>query len=301
MSGSVSLIMAPRQEGGIVSTKSAFTEEPGRLLKVGPGFVLADQPTDAAPGFRGGKRDGAARLAERAADLATLQEKLFAESRFGGKKSILLVLQAMDTAGKGGIVGHVVGSVDPQGIQLTAFKAPTAEEKAHDFLWRIRKGVPGHGMFGVFDRSHYEDVLIHRVHGWADEAELDRRYAAINDFEAGLAAEGTTVVKVMLNLGRDEQKQRLTARLADPSKFWKYSPGDLDERAYWPAYMDAYQKVFDRTSTDVAPWYVVPADKKWFARLAVQEILIETLSRMKLKWPAGDFDLEHERARLAKA
>lgn len=284
-----------------MSTKSSFSKKPGKLLKVGPGFRLVDQPTDAAPGFGGGKRDGAARLGERAADLAKLQEKLFAESRFGGTKSILLVLQAMDTAGKGGIVGHVVGSVDPQGVQLTAFKAPTDAEKAHDFLWRIRKGVPGPGMFGVFDRSHYEDVLIHRVHGWADEAELDRRYAAINDFEAELAAAGTTVVKVMLNLGRDEQKRRLTARLDDSSKYWKYSPGDLDERAFWPAYMDAYQKVFDRTSTPDAPWYVVPADKKWYARLAVEEILIHVLEGLDLHWPAGNFDLDHERARLADA
>lgn len=284
-----------------MSQKLKFTQSPAKLLKVSPGFVLADQPTDAAPGFSGKKADGAAALALRAPELATLQEKLFAESRFGGKKSVLLVLQAMDTAGKGGIVGHVIGSVDPQGVKLTAFKAPTEEEKSHDFLWRIKPAVPGPGMLGVFDRSHYEDVLIHRVHGWADEAELERRYEAINQFEADLAAAGTTVVKVMLNLGKDEQKSRLAARLDDPTKYWKYSTSDLDERAFWPAYMDAYQKVFEKTSTENAPWYVVPADKKWYARLAVQEILIEALSGLNLEWPKGDFDVATEKARLASA
>lgn len=284
-----------------MSLPLGFSEHPSRLLKAGPGFSLASVPTNASPGFDGKKDDGAASLAARAPVLAQLQEQLFAESRFGGTKSVLLVLQAMDTAGKGGIVGRVVGAVDPQGVKLTTFKAPTDEEKAHDFLWRVRPAVPGPGMLGVFDRSHYEDVLIHRVHAWADADELERRYAAINEFEAELAAAGTTVVKVMLNLGRDEQLQRLSARLHDPTKYWKYSPTDLDERAFWPDYMDAYQKVFERTSTPNAPWYVVPADKKWYARMAVQEILIEALNGLNLQWPAGDYDLEHERARLKTA
>lgn len=284
-----------------MSHSHKFKKPAAELLRVGPDFVLADQPTNAAPGFSGKKRDGAALLSARSSVLETLQEKLFAESKFGGEKSVLLVLQAMDTAGKGGIVGHVIGSVDPQGVKLTAFKAPTDEEKAHDFLWRIQPAVPGHGIIGVFDRSHYEDVLIHRVHGWADEAELERRYAAINEFEASLAAAGTTVVKVMLNVGKDEQKARLGARLEDPTKYWKYSSKDLDERAFWPAYMDAYQKVFEKTSTESAPWYVVPADKKWYARLAVQEILISALSGLSLEWPAGDFDLATEKARLKDA
>ncbi|WP_026555650.1 polyphosphate kinase 2 family protein [Arthrobacter sp. 35W] len=277
----------------------AFDQPPAQLLRVGEGFHLSGQPTDASPGFSGKKADGAAELAVRSKVLATLQEQLFAESRYGGTRSVLLVLQAMDTAGKGGIVQHVVGSVDPQGVALKAFKAPTDEEKSHDFLWRIRKAVPGAGMFGVFDRSHYEDVLIHRVHGWADEAELERRYAAINDFEAELAANGTTVVKVMLNLSPEEQKARLTARLQDPSKYWKYSTSDLDERAYWPQYMEAYQTAFEKTTTGGAPWHVVPADKKWYARLAVQEILIDALATLNLQWPKGDFDLDAERARVA--
>lgn len=278
-----------------------FTEAPAQLLRVGPGFSLAAQPCGATPGFTGKKADGAATLAARAPVLAQLQEQLFAESRYGGERSLLLILQAMDTAGKGGIVSHVVGMVDPQGVQLTSFKAPTDEEKAHDFLWRVRPAAPRPGMLGVFDRSHYEDVLIHRVHGWADGAELERRYDAINSFEAELDGAGTTVVKVMLNISPDEQLERLTSRLHDPSKYWKYSPTDLDERGFWPEYMESYQRVFDKTATDHAPWYVVPANKKWYARLAVQEILIQALEELQLQWPAGDFDLALERSRLKDA
>ena len=284
-----------------MSLPLGFTDHPSKILRVKQGFSLAEQPTNASPGYTGKKADGAATLAERAPVLAQLQEQLFAESRFGGKKSALLILQAMDTAGKGGVVGRVVGAVDPQGVKLTTFKAPTDEEKSHDFLWRVRPAVPGPGILGVFDRSHYEDVLIHRVHGWADETELERRYQAINDFEAEMAAAGTTVVKVMLDLSPEEQLERLTARLQDPTKYWKYSPTDLDERAHWSAYMEAYQKMFEKTSTEAAPWYVVPADKKWYARMAVQEILIKALGELNLQWPAGDFDLATERARLKKA
>ena len=284
-----------------MSLPVGFSNHPSELLRVGPGFVLAGQPTNVAPGFSGKKSDGAETLAARAPVLAQLQEQLFAESRFGGTKSVLLILQAMDTAGKGGIVGQVVGSVDPQGVKLTTFKAPTDEEKAHDFLWRVRPAAPEPGLFGVFDRSHYEDVLIHRVHAWADETELQRRYGAINDFEAEMVAAGTTIVKIMLNVSPEEQLERLTARLQDPTKYWKYNPTDLDERKFWPEYMDAYQRVFDRTSTEHAPWYVVPADKKWYARMAVQEILIKALGGLNLQWPAGNYDLAEERARLKHA
>ncbi|MBW4095787.1 MAG: polyphosphate kinase 2 family protein [Acidobacteria bacterium] len=284
-----------------MSSKYAFKKSPATLLRVEPGFTLADTATDNSPGFPGRKRDAVQLLEERAKTLATLQGKLFAQAKGGGVKSLLLILQAMDTAGKGGIVSHVVGSVDPQGIALTAFKAPTDEEKSHDFLWRIKKAVPEAGMFGVFDRSHYEDVLIHRVHGWADDEEIERRYRAINSFEEKLVTGGTTVVKVMLNISKDVQKERLAVRLGDPAKHWKYSTGDLSERAFWPAYMDAYQAAFDATSTDVAPWYVVPADKKWYARLAVQELVVQALEGMDLQWPKGDFDLAEEKRRLASA
>ncbi|WP_285725853.1 polyphosphate kinase 2 family protein [Psychromicrobium xiongbiense] len=284
-----------------MASKTGFTAPPSETLVVGEGFMLSAVDPSSTPGFAGKKRDAEQLLAERTKRLSLLQEQLFAQSKFGGHRSVLLVLQAMDTAGKGGIVSHVVGSVDPQGIQLHAFKAPTEEEKQHDFLWRIEKEVPRPGMVGVFDRSQYEDVLIHRVHGWADEPELQRRYAAINEFEAGLSEQGTTLVKVMLHIGADTQKERLTARLADPAKHWKYNPGDLTERALWPQYMQAYQLAFDATSPATAPWYVVPADKKWYARLAVQELLIEAFNSLALSWPAVDFDVAAERQRVSES
>jgi len=272
-----------------------FERHPAEMLLVGKKFKLKDCDPDSTPGYPGGKSDGEALLAELDGKLTTLQEKLFAESRFGGTKRILLVLQAMDTAGKGGIVNHVMGQMDPQGVQLKSFKAPTPEEKSYDFLWRIEKAVPAAGMVGVFDRSHYEDVLIHRVHRWASPEELERRYKAINEFEARQAAAGTTVVKVMLNISRDEQKDRLLARLDDESKVWKYSSTDLKERAFWSDYMDAYQEAFEKTATDIAPWYVVPANKKWYARIAVQQLMLDALEGLKLQWPDPEFDVDLER------
>ena len=212
---------------------------------------------------------------------------------------MLLVLQGMDTAGKGGIVRHVIGAVDPQGVSLAAFKKPTPEELAHDFLWRVEKRVPEPGFIGVFDRSHYEDVLIGRVRHLADDAEIERRYGAINAFEKGLVDRGIRIVKVMLHISSDEQKARLAERLDRPDKYWKYNPADVDERALWPQYMDAYQTVFDRTSTPDAPWFVVPADRKWYARLAVQALLLDALEDIDPQWPAADFDVAVEKRRLA--
>ncbi|SEI49760.1 polyphosphate:nucleotide phosphotransferase, PPK2 family [Arthrobacter sp. yr096] len=278
-----------------------FAKSPAEVLRVGPGFSLADVDQKSTPGYTGAKADGRTLLEAQDGRLAELQEQLFAQGKFGSNKRLLLILQAMDTAGKGGIVSHVVGAMDPQGVQLSAFKAPTDEEKSHDFLWRIERQVPAAGMVGVFDRSHYEDVLIHRVHGWADGPELERRYAAINDFEARLAEQGTTIVKVMLNISKDEQKERLIARLDDPSKHWKYSRGDLAERAYWDDYMDAYSTAFEKTSTEVAPWHVVPANKKWYARIAVQQLLLDALEGLQLDWPKGDFDVAAERALVEKS
>ena len=272
-----------------------FDQHPLQTLKAGGNFALADVDPDSTPGFTGNKADGKALLAELDGKLAELQEKLFAESRFGGTKRILLILQAMDTAGKGGIVNHVMAAMDPQGVQFKAFKAPTEEEKSYDFLWRIEKEVPAAGMVGVFDRSHYEDVLIHRVHGWAAPEELKRRYVAINEFEARLTDSGTKVVKVMLYISKDEQKARLLARLEDPAKHWKYSRGDLTERAFWDDYMAAYEAAIDNTNTEDAPWHVVPANKKWFARIAVQQLVLGALTDLQLEWPKADFDVGVER------
>jgi PPK2 family polyphosphate:nucleotide phosphotransferase len=269
------------------------------LLRATPALNLARIKTDSTPGFSKGKRKGAKLLAARALELSVLQERIFAEAKGGGKRKVLLVIQAMDTAGKGGIVQHVVAAVNPEGVKAKAFKAPTAVEKRHDFLWRIRKELPAAGYLGVFDRSHYEDVLIHRVLGLSTPAAIEERYGLICDFEAELSATDTTVIKIMLHISLGEQKKRLLARLATIDKQWKYSPGDVDQRAHWAAYMDAYQVAIRKTTTDAAPWYVIPADHKWYARLAVQEILIETLTALDLKWPAPQYDVSVEKRRLA--
>lgn len=281
-------------------SQKGWTGEPRELLRVREGFRLSDVDPDATPGYEGAKKHGAADLAAGEAQLDDLQERLYAQSRvIPDAPSVLLVLQAMDTAGKGGIVRHVIGSVDPQGVRLKAFKKPTPEELAHDFLWRVEREVPSPGYIGVFDRSHYEDVLIGRVRELASPDEIERRYSAIVDFEERLTDAGVHLVKVMLHISPDEQKARLAERLDRPDKHWKYNPGDIDERALWPQYMDAYQTVFERTSTERAPWFVVPANAKWYARLAVQELLLEALERIDPHWPAADFDVEAEKARLA--
>jgi PPK2 family polyphosphate:nucleotide phosphotransferase len=207
----------------------------------------------------------------------------------------------MDTSGKGGIMRHVVGQMDPQGVEHTGFKAPSAEEKKHHFLWRIRRALPQPGQVGVFDRSHYEDVLVVRVHDLVPEGTWRKRFDEINAFEREVADAGTTIVKVMTHISSDEQKARLTERLERPDKHWKYNPGDVDERLLWPRYQEAYQEALEKTSTDVAPWYVVPADRKWYARLAVQNIVLEHVATMAPQWPPADFDVEVEKQRLAKS
>lgn len=267
-------------------------------LRVSTGFVLADLDPSSTPGFSGDKELGEAALAASEPELADLLEQLFAESTAGSARSVLLVVQGMDTSGKGGIMRHVI-SVNPEGVKATAFKAPTKEELAHDFLWRIEKALPGPGQLGVFDRSHYEDVLIVRVHGLVPEDVWSKRYAQINAFERQVVENGTTVVKVMTHISQDEQKTRLMERLERPDKYYKYNPGDVDERERWGDYMQAYQAVLDTTSTVGAPWYVVPSDNKWYARLAVQQLLLDALRGMDLAWPAADFDVEGEKKRLA--
>ena len=281
---------------------SNWTTDPAPLLRAGEGFRLGEVDPESTPGYDGDKKSGKKDLEALSAELNDLQERLFAAHHDEDSgPAVLLVLQAMDTAGKGGIVRHVVGAVDPQGVELAAFKKPTEEELAHDFLWRIRPRVPGPGMIGVFDRSHYEDVLIGRVRELADETEIERRYTAINDFEAELIAAGVRIVKVMLHISPDEQKERLAERLERPDKHWKYNPGDVDERLLWPDYMDAYQAAFDRTSTEATPWFVVPANRKWYARLAVQRLLLDALVDIDPQWPAADFDVEVEKKRLAES
>ncbi|MFK5584333.1 PPK2 family polyphosphate kinase [Serinicoccus sp. LYQ131] len=270
-------------------------------LRVEDGFTLADLDPRATPAFDGKKDEGKAALAAADDELDTLQEKLYASSKAGGRNRVLLVVQGMDTSGKGGIMRHVVGAVDPQGVELTAFKAPTAEERSNPFLWRIRKALPDPGMIGVFDRSHYEDVLIVRVHDLVPPAQWRRRYATINTFEEKLVEDGVTVIKVMMHISPEEQKARLGERLERPDKYWKFNPGDLDEREHWPAYQEAYQALLERCSPAHAPWFVVPADRKWYARLAVQQLLLEHLRGLDLSWPEADFDVAAAQERLASS
>ena len=269
-------------------------------LRVGKGFVLADLDPSSTPAFDGDKAAGEAALAAGEAELGDLLERLWAESTAGSRRSVLLVVQGMDTSGKGGIMRHVV-SVNPEGVKATAFKAPSEEEKKHDFLWRIERALPGPGQLGVFDRSHYEDVLVVRVHDLVPKEVWRKRYAQINAFEREVERAGTQVVKVMLHLSKDEQRVRLQERLERPDKHWKYNPGDVDERSRWLDYMEAYQNALDRCSTVGSPWYVVPADRKWYARLAVQQLLLEALREMHLQWPDADFDVEVETRRLSES
>jgi PPK2 family polyphosphate:nucleotide phosphotransferase len=269
------------------------------LLRLPAGPVdLAQIDTAATPGFDGGKKAGAKALTTLGPRLADLQERLFAEGRTGGRRSLLLVLQGMDTSGKGGTVRHVVGQVDPQGVSLAAFKAPTKEELAHDFLWRVKKRLPEPGMIGVFDRSHYEDVVVVRVRELVAPRTWQRRYATINRFEEKLVADGTTVVKCFLHLSKKESRDRLLARLDNPNKLWKFNPGDLDTQEEWDPMIEAYGGALERCNTEAAPWHVVPADHKWYRNWAIMNILVEQLEAMAIAWPPADYDVDEQRRRL---
>jgi PPK2 family polyphosphate:nucleotide phosphotransferase len=204
----------------------------------------------------------------------------------------------MDTSGKGGVISHAAGLMNPQGLHIASFKKPTEEELSHDFLWRVEQSLPDAGMVGVFDRSHYEDVLVGRVHQLADEAEIERRYDAINAWEKKLVDEGTVIIKCFLHMSYDVQRERLLARLDDPDKQWKFHASDLDERALWGDYAKAYEIALERCNTDVAPWYVVPSDKKWYRNWAVGHLLLEALRGMRLEWPEADYDVAEQRKRL---
>jgi PPK2 family polyphosphate:nucleotide phosphotransferase len=272
-------------------------------LRLPPGPVdLTAIDSGSTAGFKGGKAEGKGALMALGDDLSDLQERLFAEgvAEVGHGRSLLLILQGMDTSGKGGVLKHTVGLVDPQGVSITSFKKPTEEELEEDFLWRIRKALPTRGRIGVFDRSHYEDVLIARVRELAAPEEIERRYDAINAFEAELVGAGITVLKCMLHISADTQRERLLARLANPTKYWKFNPTDVDERAMWPDYQRAYEIALERTNTEVAPWYVVPSDHKWYRNLAIGRLLHTTLAAMNPQWPAADFDVAEQRRRLTE-
>jgi PPK2 family polyphosphate:nucleotide phosphotransferase len=279
-----------------------WTHQPHEYLVFREGDKVANIDTSATPGYKGKKADAASLQPERNERFAELQEMLYANSKSAGdNRSILLVLQGMDTAGKGGIVKHVVGAANPQGIRYASFGVPTEEERKHNYLWRIRRALPPAGHIGVFDRSHYEDVLVVRVHNMVPPEVWGKRYDEINRFEKQLVDEGTTIIKVAMFVSLDEQKKRLAERLERPDKYWKYNPGDVDERLLWPAYQEAYQAMLERTSTGYAPWHVVPCNRKWYSRLATLELLIEALEGLDLSWPPADFDVKAEQKRLAQA
>ncbi|MFL6108709.1 MAG: PPK2 family polyphosphate kinase [Marmoricola sp.] len=259
---------------------------------------LADHATRETPGFDGGKKAAKMELPQLGPEMAELQEKLFAAGYTDSKKRLLLVLQGMDTSGKGGILSHAVGLLDPGGMHLKSFKKPTREELSHDFLWRVEKEVPAAGEIGIFDRSHYEDVLVVKVHQLTDAPEIERRYDAINAFEKNLVDSGTVIVKCMLHISKDTQRERLLARLDDPTKQWKFKPEDVDERGYWDEYQRAYETALERCNAEYAPWFVVPSDRKWYRNWAIGQLLREHLRAMDLDWPAPDYDIDEQRARL---
>jgi PPK2 family polyphosphate:nucleotide phosphotransferase len=256
--------------------------------------VLAGIDPASTPGVKG-RRKAEEGLARDAKKLRDLQERLYAEDQ----RALLLVLQGTDASGKDGTVKHVFGSVNPQGCRVTTFKAPTEQELRHHFLWRIRRALPERRMIGIFNRSHYEDVLIARVHGLVPRTVWEGRYDEINRFERKLVGSGTTVVKVMLHISFEEQRERLLARLRDPTKRWKFNPEDLDERERWTEYQEAYEAVLERCSTDEAPWYVVSADRKWYRNWAVGRLLLETLEGMAPQYPEPNLNIEEVEARLA--
>ncbi|GEM90571.1 polyphosphate kinase 2 family protein [Oceanithermus desulfurans] len=259
---------------------SRYRIEPGAPVD------LMRWPTREDDGFGGGKKTARKQLVELSRRLGELQARLYAE----GRQALLIVLQGMDTAGKDGTIRHVFRAVNPQGVRVTTFKKPTALELAHDYLWRVHRHAPARGEIGIFNRSHYEDVLVVRVHGLVPREVWERRYDHINAFEQLLADEGTRIVKFFLHISKEEQKERLEARLANPEKNWKFNPADLAERKLWDAYTEAYRVMLERTSTAAAPWYAVPADRKWQRNLIVARVLVETLEAMDPRFPKVDFD-----------
>jgi PPK2 family polyphosphate:nucleotide phosphotransferase len=262
-----------------VSRSKQFRVHPGKSVKL--------KHVDTGDDGDLKKEDAHIRLEENNRALYGFQNLLYAENR----RSVLVVLQGMDTSGKDGVIRHVMKGVNPQGCSVVSFKTPSAEELDHDYLWRIHKAVPARGDIGIFNRSHYEDVLITRVRGTIGKHECHERYKQINHFEKMLTQNGVTILKFFLHISKHEQKQRLQARLDDPDKNWKFSVGDLKERKFWDDYARAYEDLLSACSTEHAPWFIVPADKKWFRNLVISEIINETLAAMKLKLPAPAADL----------
>jgi PPK2 family polyphosphate:nucleotide phosphotransferase len=251
------------------------------IVPAGSSVSLKDRPTASKEGAPGDKKETEDALHQTVQQISSYQERLWAE----GKQSLLVVLQAMDTAGKDGTIRAVFSGVNPQGVHVTSFKSPTSDELAHDFLWRHHKATPAKGEIGVFNRSHYEDVLVVRVKNLVPEEVWRPRYELINAFEKQLTHASTTVIKFFLHMSKEEQAGRLQARLDDPSKRWKFNSGDLVERKLWDDYQEAYQEAISKTSTEYAPWYVIPADRKWYRNWAIASVIAQTLENMAPQYP----------------
>ncbi|PRY30949.1 PPK2 family polyphosphate kinase [Umezawaea tangerina] len=285
-----------------MAKKSAHVQSVRDVLRIDPEAVdlSAVDPAGSPVGPKS-KSDAAEDLAGMAAELDQLQENLYAEGVLGGKRRVLVVLQGMDTSGKGGTIRHVAGLVNPQGLRIVSFKKPTRSELSHDFLWRIRRQLPTPGEIGFFDRSHYEDVLVPRVDKLVPPSVWRARYQQINDFEAELAESGVTILKCFLHISPERQKERLVARLETPEKRWKYNPQDLAVRAKWSQYQLAYTDLLTKCSPPTAPWYAVPSDRKWYRNWAVARLLLHTLRDLAPTYPVPDYDPVAELATLTEA
>lgn len=252
--------------------------EPGKKVR------LRDIDPDATPDFRGSKAAAEEKREKMRATLDELQELMWADHR----RRLLIVLQGMDTSGKDGVVRYLMDGFNASGVRVASFKKPTAPELEHDYLWRIHQQVPGNGEIVVFNRSHYEDVLVVRVHDLVPEDVWRKRYQQINDFERMLTESGTTILKFFLHISKEEQKERLEERVADPQKHWKFNMGDLDERKLWDEYQKAYEDALEKTTTDFAPWYIVPANRKWYRNYVIGSVVIDTMKKLGMEYPVVD-------------
>lgn len=290
---------SPSAKGGKGNALDGWTDDPRKLLRARANVPIARFERDSTPGWDLGKEAAIEQTAKRGEIMAELQERLWAQANAGESyQSLLVVVQGLDTAGKGGVARHVLAMVDPQGVSMTAFKKPTPTEAKHDFLWRIEKALPKPGYIGFFDRSHYEDVLVPYVQNKLKGGNLEKRLDKINRWEKALGEKNITVVKFALLVSYKEQAERLLERVDRPDKQWKYSPSDIDTRADWFEYQSAYEEILQNSDTDNAPWYIIPADHKWYARHAITEIISRTLADMNPQWPKPTYDVEAERARI---
>ena len=271
---------------------------PAQLLRFHSHTHLVDIDAGSKPGFDGDQEAGERFIADSSSEIANYQRLMYANGIHGDTHRVLIVLQGMDASGKGGIVRHVFSQVDPMGIHYHGFGKPSEEDLAHDYLWRIRRELPSNGWISIFDRSQYEDIVMPRITGSLPEETWRARYGQINDFEAELAGSGCAIIKIFLVSSRQAQRQHFLRRLDDPTRYWKFDPSDLEARDRWDDYMAAWQEVFERTSTSIAPWYLIPADKRWYSRMGVSELLRTTMKNFNQTWPPLDADRDEALARL---